>query len=281
MEARPAPRSAGRPRRTAARSPALPLLLALAVAAAVTARDAAALDLFTLWREPQIPLRLEIGAWAEYRSVTLEAGQRREELLRLQCVGRAGGGAWRIELVPLVEDGRRRTPAPGEGVAFELDDRVRRREGRLADLVGSVTRWREGRATTLAAAEWREEPLVASSLGADFAAERVDAGGPTTRVVEGLSLLCRQLTLTADDTLRVELPRGTLVQVRTREISAAVHPDIPFLGLAFAAERTVAAGKVEPPSPRRADPPPSVRVDSLELLAFGGGARPLLGPARP
>ena len=271
--------------RRAARAPLalLAAAVALAVGAATAPPAAMALDLFTLWREPQIPLRLETGAWAEYRSVTLEAGQRREELLRLQCVGRTGdsGGAWRIELVPLVEAGQARTPAPGEGVAFELDDRVRRREGRLADLVGRVTRWRDGRATTLAAEEWREEPLVAASLGADFAAERVDTGGPTTRVVEGRSLLCRQLTLTADDTLRVALPRGTLVQVRTREISAAVHPDVPFLGLAFAAERTVAAGKVEPPSPRRADPPPSVRVDSLELLAFGGGARPLLGLDRP
>ena len=80
--------------------------------------------------------------------------------------------------------------------------------------------------------------------------------------------------MSSADTMRVALPRGALQQISTREISAAVNGEVPFLGLAFASERTTTSGRIDPPSPERRLPPPSVKVETMELLGFGTGARP-------
>ncbi len=221
-----------------------------------------------------------MGAWADYQTVRLEGGQRTEDVTRVQCVGRAGGpeGAWQLELLPLQEQGSGRAPVPGEGWALDLSPRLARREGELSALVERVVKWHAGTAMPLAPAEWREDPLVASSLRTDFRPQRVSASGTTTRVVDARDLLCDQLVMSAADTLRVALPRGTMEQVTTREISAATSAAVPFLGLAFVAERTVSAGRIDPPSPDRRLPPPTVRVETMELLGFGGGARRALAP---
>ena len=236
---------------------------------------ARALDLFTLWRQPQIPLRFAVGLWADYQTVRLEGGQRTEEVTRVQCVGRAAGpdGAWQLEVLRLDVRDHRRVPVAGEGWSLELSSRVERREGDLAGLIGKVVRWKGGVATPLAPAEWRQDPLVASSLRTDFKARVVRAAGTTTRVADGKELVCDQLEMSASDTAEVALPHGALVQVNTREISAAVNGEVPFLGLAFASERATSSGRIEPPSPQRRLPPPSVKVETMELLGFGTDAR--------
>ena len=38
------------------------------------AQPACALDVFTLWRQPELPLRMEEGAWADYRSQVMAGG---------------------------------------------------------------------------------------------------------------------------------------------------------------------------------------------------------------
>ncbi|MHB8078960.1 MAG: hypothetical protein ACYDIE_06880 [Candidatus Krumholzibacteriia bacterium] len=239
--------------------------------------SASALDLFTLWRQPELPLRLVPGAWADYRSSTLEGGQQSVAAMRIQCVGRAADGAWEIEMLPLLRRPEGAVPEAGEGWVLLLSERVARREGDLADLVRKVVHWQAGQATELSAAQWREDPLVSSSLRAAFRPQTTRAAGESVRVVGGRELLCRQYELAAAETTRVTLPRGTLVQTTLREITAAVHPEVPFLGLAFATERTTTASHVEPPRPGRRDPPPAVRVELMELLAFGGDARRTLG----
>jgi len=238
---------------------------------------ATALDLFTLWRQPELPLRLAPGAWADYRSSTLEGGRQTVGVVRIQCVGRAADGAWEIELLPLAERPAGLTPEAGEGWLLLLSDRVARREGDLAELVRKVVHWQGGRATELAPAEWREDPLVSSSLRTTFRPQTTRAAGESVRVVGGRDLLCRQFDLAAAETVRVTLPRGTLVQATRREVTAAVHPEVPFLGLAFATERTTTESHVEPPRPGRRDPPAAVRVELMELIAFGGDARRVLG----
>ena len=72
-------------------------------AASLIATPTLALDLFTLWRQPEVPLRLETGAWADYRSLSLSAGRRSEELVRIQCLGQSADGAWIFELLTLDE----------------------------------------------------------------------------------------------------------------------------------------------------------------------------------
>ncbi len=219
-----------------------------------------------------------MGAWAEYRTSNLEAGRREEGLVRVQCVGHEGG-AWELELLPLAEDRSGRRPEPGEGWSLRLADAVLAREGDLAALVRRVVRWRGGAATELAPAEWREDPLVSTSLRDAFRPQRVRAAGETVRVVAGRDLRCRQWELSAAETLRVRLPRGDLEQVTTPEVTAAAHADVPILGVAFATERTASSSRVVPPRPGRAAPEPTLRVEIMELLAFGDDARRLL-PSR-
>ncbi len=250
-----------------------------AAALLAAAAPARALDIFTLWRQPMIPLHMTVGAWADYRSVTQEAGRNDEELIRIQCVG-ATAGAWLVEMLPLRETKGELTPLAGEGWSLRLSQRLLRREGQLGDHVERVVRWRGGIPTELAPAEWRDDPLVASSLRADFQPRRSEVAGSTVRVIGRRELLCDQFEFSAADTVLVDLPRGRLLQVASREISAAVSAEIPFLGLAYASERNTAAAHIDPPDPRRRLPPPSVQIQIMELVGFGNGARAALGPAR-
>jgi hypothetical protein len=106
----------------------------------------------------------------------------------------------------------------------------------------------------------------------------VDELDPTVRVIGDRELSCRQLVFAAADTQTAELPGTRMIQTATQEVSAAVHPDIPLLGLAYASERIRAESRLDPPSDRLPTPPPSVRVEILECLGFGDDARPALGP---
>jgi hypothetical protein len=243
---------------------------------------AAALDIFTLWRQPQVPLRLEVGTWAEYKSSSTAGGRRSEDYLRIQCLARPDGrggatDSWLLEIVPISdgEAGNRR-PQPGEGVHLRLTAAVLARHGDLLDAVVSVTRWRQGAVTRLTAAEWREDPLVADTFGHEFHADKVEAKQAAVRVIGKQDLNCQQFVFTAEDTQTVRIPAGSLVQVTTAEVTAAVNPEIPFLGLAFVAERVRAESRLDPPSARFSPPAPQASVQTLECIGFGKDARPVL-----
>jgi hypothetical protein len=248
-------------------------------AAPLIATPAIALDLFTLWRQPEVPLRLETGAWADYRSLSLSAGRRSEELVRIQCLGQSADGAWIFELLTLDEPagGGVLVPRPGEGLRLHLDPSLTQRQSSLIDLVREVVQWRDGRAEVLEPEQWREDPLVASSLAREFSPGAVIDQGETTRVVQGRELLCRQLLWTAADSTVVQLPHGRLLQSSLREVTAAVDPTIPLLGIAYAAERSRADSHFDPPSRRFPDPAPEVKVHTLELVGFGLDAQSVLG----
>ncbi|MFN2370487.1 MAG: hypothetical protein ABR506_04945, partial [Candidatus Krumholzibacteriia bacterium] len=185
---------------------------------------------------------------------------------------------WILELVPLTEqaDGTL-VPAAGDGVRLEVAAAVTSRRGALLDHVLEARRWQDGRWHPFSREELRQDPLLASSLEHDFVADEVRVDPPTTRVVQGRELLCNQFTLTAADTQVADLPAGRMIQITTREIAAAVHGDIPFLGLAYAAERVRAESRLDPPSRRLRPPPPQVRVEIMELVAWGDGAKAVLG----
>ena len=63
-------------------------------------------------------------------------------------------------------------------------------------------------------------------------------------------LLCRQLVLTAADTAVADLPAGRMIQETVREISVAVHDEVPFPGPRL--RRREGAGRV---AARSAQPP--------------------------
>ncbi len=260
-------RSSTDPRRAAA-------ILAAALLALLAPGGAAALDVFTLWQRAEAPLSLAVGDRVDYSNTTLEAGRRTTELVRVQCVG-DGADGWLLEILPLEATPRGLAPRPGEGLRLVLSHDVARREGDLAALVRRVVQWSGGRGRTLDPQEWRGDPLAASLLDADFRPDEVSTQGPTTRVVGGADLLCSQFTLVAADTARITLPRGEMIQVHRREISAAVHPGVPFLGLAFAAERSETSATVIPAG-RRSPPPPTQKVETMELVGYGRDAAPAL-----
>ncbi len=235
-----------------------------------------ALDLFTLWRQPELPLRLEVGAWTDYRTSVVESGQRTERQVRIQCVAQRGG-TWQVEFIPLEERASGLVPAPGEGCLLYLAERVRERSGGLADLVQRVIRWQDGERSELTPAQWREDPLVSASLRGHFRPQRVRAAGESVRVVARRELTCRQWEMSAADTLKVRLPRGTLQQIATREVTAAVHPDVPFLGIVFATERTASSARLEPPRHGGSTPAPTLRIEYMELVGYGVGAARALG----
>jgi hypothetical protein len=257
------------PRRTVAIAGAFALLTLAAPG------DAGALDVFTLWRRAEAPLSLAVGDRVDYNSTTLEAGRRTTDLVRVQCVA-DGPDGWLLEILPLASSPRGLAPLPGEGVRLVLSHDVARREGDLAGLVRRVVQWSGGKSRSLDPGEWREDPLVASLLDADFRPDDVTAQGATTRVVGGDDLLCSQFTLVAADTVRITLPRGEMIQIHRREISAAVHPGVPFLGLAYAAERSETRAQVIPAG-RRSPPPPTQKVETMELVGYGRDAAPALG----
>ncbi|MCB1182107.1 hypothetical protein KDM41_01655 [bacterium] len=242
------------------------------------ARSVRALDVFTLWRQPELPLRIAPGDWVEYRGQSLAGGRREETLTRVACLAEDGEGRLLLELVPLEDvDGALR-PVAGEGVRLEVSRDLRERRGTFVDAIVSAVQWRGGEAVPLGADELRDDPLVAASLASDFVPDSVTPRDPTTRIVLGRQFLCDQWVMAAADTQEARLPAGLMRQVTTREIVAAVHPDIPFLGLTYVSERIRAESELDPPSRRLKPPPPRVRVDVLELVGFGTGAQPVLGP---
>jgi hypothetical protein len=244
------------------------------------AAPSAALDLFTLWRQPVIPLQIQPGDWVDYHRTTLSGGQRQEDLLRVQCVGEvgdAGARSWLLELLPLTEISRGLEPVAGEGVQLQISAHLLERKGDLAELVERVVRWNEGEPTELAPADWREDPLVIATLQSEFVPQTCERADSSVRVVEGRELHCDQFVLSAADTQRVQLPRATLEQIAEWQISAAVSGEVPFLGLVYAAERMRSLSRLDPPSARFASPAPGLRVETMELVGYGKGARARLG----
>jgi len=247
-----------------------------------------ALDIFTLWRQPEIPLQIVTGSWVDYSHVSLVNGRRGQDLVRIQCLAIDGvdssdgatdaGGGWVIEMVPLAEDvAGTLTPVPGEGLWLQVSQRLLTRAGRLIDAVERVVRWRDGSPAELSPDQWRDDPLVVVSLRTEFVPETVANQGSAVRVVQGRSFTCDQYVMSASDTVAVELPQGRLEQVSTHEVSVAVNADIPLLGIAYAAERNQSASRLDPPSRRFDPPPPQNEVETMELVAFGFDASPLLG----
>ena len=255
-------------------------VLAVVGVCLLLASPAAALDIFTLWRQPMIPLELTEGNWADYRLLTQTGGRWDEELLRVSCLRAEDDRSatnWLMEIVPIevAADGTY-VPIAGEGLRLRLSRDLLQRQGRLVDLVQQVEQWRDGAGRLVPAAEWRDDPLVASSFGREFAPDDIVGEGATVRVVGGQELTCDQFLLSAVDSQVVNLPAGRMVQVTRQEISVAVSTAIPFLGIAFAAERVRAESRLEPPSDRFDPPPPHTQIESMELLAFGDGAKPHL-----
>lgn len=236
-----------------------------------------ALDVFTLWNRPELPLMLDEGVWADYRTQVMAGGRREENTLRVACTGRDGDGAWIIELLPMDEvEPSVLVHREGEGVRLVLDaERVARRDD-LLEAVRQVTRWRGGVPEKISPAQLREDPLVAASLDAAFEPDVVEPKKDATRIVRERELMCRQFVMTSTATDSVDLPAGTMVQTTTREVTAAVHGDVPFLGVAYAAERVRAESRLDPPSERFDPPAPRVRVEVMELVDFGDGATPSL-----
>lgn len=260
-------------------APAAALLAAILLTTAVVP-GATALDFFTLWRQPQIPLRIREGAWIDYRAQVMAGGRREESLMRLSCLERADGSderTWVLELLPLTHDeSGARVPVAGEGTRLRVSRDLLRRQGTLLEAVLEVRQWRDGQSRILDPRELQDDPLVSASLTAEFRADRIETGAPTTRVIDGRQLLCRQFVFSAADSQGADLPAGRMIQISTWEITAAVDSTIPFLGLAFVAERVRAESRLDPPSRRFSPPAPRAKVEIMECLAFGSGARPHL-----
>ena len=243
-------------------------------------RPVCALDVFTLWRQPELPLRMEEGAWADYRTQVMAGGRREEGLTRVVCLGQEHGSdkdTWLVEMLPLTEqpDGRL-VPVPGEGARLRLSRKMLDRQGDLFAAVVSAEKWRDGIPEKVSQDQLLNDPLVAASLESEFTPDLVEAKDPTTRVVMGTQYLCEQFVMSAADTQRAALPAGTMVQMTSREITAAIHGDIPFLGVAYAAERVRSESQLDPPSRKFSPPPPQIRVEVMELLDFGFQAVPSL-----
>ncbi|MEN8005972.1 MAG: hypothetical protein ABFS42_03115 [Candidatus Krumholzibacteriota bacterium] len=245
-------------------------------------RPVRALDVFTLWRQRELPLRMTEGAWVDYRTQVMAGGRRDEGLTRIVCLDREGGSddeTLLVELLPLDElpDGSL-VPVPGEGARLRLSRTLLAREGHLLDAVVSAEKWLDGIPEKISREQLRNDPLVSASLDTEFTPDHTERKDPTTRVIAGTQYLCDQLIMTAADTQSADLPAGRMIQTTTREITAAIHEEIPFLGLAFAAERVRSESRLDPPSRKFSAPAPQVRVEVMELLGFGYQAKPVLGP---
>ncbi|PIE75574.1 hypothetical protein CSA17_06770, partial [bacterium DOLJORAL78_65_58] len=202
--------------------------------AVLVALPAQALDLFTLWRQPEVPLNLKAGAWVDYRTQVMAAGRREQGLLRVVCL-RATADQVVLELLPLEE--KREgvlTPVPGQGARVTLDGSVRKRQGSLLAAVQAVRQWQDGQARDISPRELRDDPLVSTSFVSDFQPTTVESRQTTTRVVAGRQFSCRQWVMASADTQSAVMPAGRMRQISSREVAAAVHEDIPFLGLAYA-----------------------------------------------
>lgn len=261
--------------------PALRLTLAAALLAAA---PAAGLDVFTLWRQADVPLNLTAGAWIDVRGQVLAGGREESSLTRIVCLAPPAGapaGSWVLEILPLQEDARgARSVIAGEGARLLVSADFAARRGRLLDTVLQARQWRGGDVQDLSPAQLSEDPLVAASLQSNFRAERTERGDPTDRIIAGRQFLCEQLVMSDRDTQAVVLPAGRMVQTTSHEITAAVNAELPLFGLAYASERIRAESVLDPPSGRLQPPPPRVRVEVLELLGFGTDARPTLDGSR-
>ncbi len=254
------------------RSLGVPAVVACCFALIVlsSAGDVWALDVFTLWRQPEAPLRIEAGSRVDYQVTSIETGRRRTEVMRIQCVDRSDE-AWLIEILPLERLDGVHIPIPGRGLCLTVDRRLATRSGNLIDHVQKVEQWDDGVHTVLPPEQWRDDPLANAFLDSGFVPDTTETQGSTTRVVGEIDLLCAQFTLTAGDTTHIALPRGEMIQIHTREVSMAVHADVPFLGLAYAAERAETRSELVPAG-RRSPPPPSMTVEIMELIDFGEDA---------
>lgn len=236
-----------------------------------------ALDLFTLWRQQEIPLRLEEGSWVDYRSQVMAGGRREEGLTRMVCLSRADGSddkTFLLEILPLEElkDGSLQ-PMDGQGAQVRLSRDVLTRQGTLMQAIVTVRLWQDGQAREVSPEELRDDPLISTSFTSNFVPDEVINQQSTTRIVAGRQFTCRQWILASADTQSVVMPAGKMNQISTREIAAAVHEDIPFLGLAYASERVRAVSTLDPPNRKVKVPPARIRVEVMELVGFGDGAR--------
>jgi hypothetical protein len=257
------------------------ILALLLVLPLLFARPAQALDIFTLWRQPMIPMHMPEGAWADYRTQVMAGGKRKEGITRIACLDRSAGtddASWVLEVLPLKEeDDGSLVPVPGEGLRLRVSRQVLDRQGLFLDAVTDMTRWEQGVSRSITVEELKEDPLLSAALESDFQPDRTEIGNSTTRVVQGRQYLCDQFVFSAADTQQAKLPAGTMIQVSSREVTAAVNSQIPFLGLAYVTERVRSESTLDPPSRRFSPPPPRVRVEVMELVGFGTGARPVLG----
>lgn len=238
---------------------------------------AAALDLFTLWRQPEIPLNIVEGGWVDYRSQVTAAGRREESITRLSCLTRAEGTddeTFLLELLPLIElkDGTV-SPIDGQGAQIRVSREVLRRQGALLKAIVSVHHWRDGQVQEITPEELRDDPMISTSFTSDFIPDEVSSQHATTRIVAGHQFTCRQWILASADTQSVVMPAGRMNQISTREIAAAVNDEIPFLGLAYASERVRSVSTLDPPNRRIPVPPARIRVEVMELVGFGTDAR--------
>jgi hypothetical protein len=237
------------------------------VAAFLAPVGAQALDLFTFWNDPDIALAADAGDWALYRMVTLDAGRRTEDLVRFRCDAVDDDG-WRLTVYPVVENDEGFFDVPSDAWSFTLGRGATTDAASLADYVSDVIRMIDGEPRSIADREWKEDPLLNASLGDGFAPDVREPTGDTTRVVGGRDLLCAGLKLASTDSTRIELPRGVLLQIHTRDVSVALHDDVPFLGVVFASERGETRSELDPPG-RRRQPPPRQRIETMELIEFG------------
>ena len=226
-----------------------------------------------------IPLQLMVGDWVDYSNTTLAGGRRSQGIVRIQCVEEIGAGpdrSWLIEMLPLTEIAGGLEPQPGQGWLLQISAKLLRREGELTGIIERIVEWTDGQPTELTPAQWRDDPLIAASLEAEFTPQAAELIGTSIRVVAGQHLSCDHFQFTAADTQRVTLPRGCLEQVSVWEVTVAVNNQVPFLGIVFASERTKSQSSLDPPSERFELPPPTTKVETMELVAYGNGARPTL-----
>ena len=244
------------------------------------AAPAVALDLFTLWRQPEIPLRLEEGSWVDYRSQVMAGGRREEGLTRVSCLTKADGSdedTFLLEILPLQEpEDRVLMPIPGQGAQVRVSRDVLKREGALMAAIVSVHHWQDGVSQEITPEELRDDPMISTTFTSDFVPDEVSNQQSTTRIVRGHQMVCRQWVLASADTQSVVMPAGNMNQISTREIAAAVNEEVPFLGLAYASERVRSVSSLDPPNKRIPVPPARIRVEVMELVGFGFDAVPHL-----
>ncbi len=255
--------------------PVLALMVTL-----VLVSPAAALDLFTLWRQPEIPLNISEGHWVDYRTQVMAGGRRENGITRIACLSRADGSndkSFLLEILPLAEqpDGSL-LPMKGQGARVRIDRNILLRNGPLLKSVLSVQYWENGQVREITAQELRDDPLISTSFQSDFVPDEVSNQQSTTRVVAGQQFTCRQWILASADTQSVVMPAGQMNQISSREIAAAVHEEIPFLGLVYASERVRAASQLDPPNRKIPVPPARIRVEIMELVGFGYNIEPHL-----